>query len=1280
MNIEHTIKSFFLFGILILFYNCQNSKIENDNDLSLKLGFSEGHFKPTSQILLSPSGKYILTASGDYTSKLWDVDTKKLIHTYKNHSSEVLQAIYSNNEKYILTGTEEGNINLFDMESGYLIKSFLTHTDSISHLEFSKDNGKILSSSMDGTVKLHNSESGKILWDNRVHNKGVTSAVFNKDDTKVITSSRDGKSLVIDSNSGIVIDTLFNNKDYSLNTLKFSPDYSYLAFSSNQNIFVYDGNNFKPTYQSNDHKDSFVLGINFSHDESWLTSSASDSTANIYDLKTGNLYRKFKHDLEYVQFSKFDKYDSLLITGAMNWDSWNSSYSVYDINKGKLLFKSKESYDFPSDVAILENTILVPKWSTIDELDLSTHQIISTYGINSSSLKSLSLSNDKKGLFGLFDDALIHINFLQSDFKNLNSEENLHHDPVSNIVMQIRTKIQDSITRNDFLVAFDLNSNKQLWKQKQVPWALDYGFSDDFKLYHYELNLDENSAIYNPGTIVYDVLTGSIVYKSEILQYVDDLKKTSNGYKLLTSESYDTGIQVASLEQDEILTLFKPGNDVYVGAKNQIYNDSLAVLATSIKELWLYDFENTCIQQKFIHNDLAMDMHISNKKDKLLVGYEKGVAKMFDMETGIPLITLKLENQLIRMARFSNDERFIVIGCEGGLVNIYEAKTGDIVKSINTLGNVVTEVQFDENTDSFYFGTQNGYIIYYNVRTDQQIKFLFLDNDPSKWVFIHPSGLFDASPDAMELMYWTKGLEIIKFSQLKDRYWLPGLFKKVLSGEVLPDVRDMNELKLQPMVALGEIKNDKLPIHLTKRDGGYGNISIFINGKEVINDARGDAFDLNKEKQTIYYNIKNHPYLKDGDNEILVKASSSDGFVQGRGSKANVVVSEKTTKLPQFFGIIIGIEEYANEEISLSLPNEDAEAVTKSISMGANNLFGEEHTNIYTLTTKDGLRPNKKNIKSVFEEIATKANAEDIIFIYLSGHGITWGSEGSGDFYYLTADATSASKEAYNDPTIRNNNAIASEELVEWLKEINALKQVMIIDACGSGKAVDNLIASRDIDPSQLKAIDRMKDRTGMFIISGSAADAVSYEASIYGQGLLTYSILQAMKGAALKENRYMDISTIMEHALETVPELAREIGGIQKPHLLKPKNTASFDIGILEEKDRDAIPLNNPKKVFVRSNLIDRNQYEDVLGISDALDKELSLVSTKGVISKNIVFFDAKQYPNSCKISGPYTNKNGTIKLNLKIRCDKIIIEKEIVSNSISNLIQKILNEIEDL
>ena len=64
----------------------------------------------------------------------------------------------------------------------------------------------------------------------------------------------------------------------------------------------------------------------------------------------------------------------------------------------------------------------------------------------------------------------------------------------------------------------------------------------------------------------------------------------------------------------------------------------------------------------------------------------------------------------------------------------------------------------------------------------------------------------------------------------------------------------------------------------------------------------------------------------------------------------------------------------------------------------------------------------------------------------------------------------------------------------------------------------------------------------------GSAADAVSYEASRYGQGLLTYSLLQGMKGAALKEDQYVDVSKLFEYAADEVPRLAQNVGGIQRP------------------------------------------------------------------------------------------------------------------------------------
>ena len=47
--------------------------------------------------------------------------------------------------------------------------------------------------------------------------------------------------------------------------------------------------------------------------------------------------------------------------------------------------------------------------------------------------------------------------------------------------------------------------------------------------------------------------------------------------------------------------------------------------------------------------------------------------------------------------------------------------------------------------------------------------------------------------------------------------------------------------------------------------------------------------------------------------------------------------------------------------------------------------------------------------------------------------------------------------------------------------------------------------------------LDRLKDRTGVHVLAGCAADAVSYEATRYGQGLLTYSLLLGMRRQAAR-------------------------------------------------------------------------------------------------------------------------------------------------------------------
>ena len=92
-----------------------------------------------------------------------------------------------------------------------------------------------------------------------------------------------------------------------------------------------------------------------------------------------------------------------------------------------------------------------------------------------------------------------------------------------------------------------------------------------------------------------------------------------------------------------------------------------------------------------------------------------------------------------------------------------------------------------------------------------------------------------------------------------------------------------------------------------------------------------------------------------------------------------------------------------------------------------------------------------------------------------------------------------------------------------------------------------------------------------MFVSMGSTADAVSYEARHYEQGLLTYSLLEGMKGTALREDQYVDINGLFQRAVEEVPELAKGIGDIQKPRIAS-LGGASFDIGKLLPEDRQAI------------------------------------------------------------------------------------------------------------
>src|SRR5262249_4330714 len=146
----------------------------------------------------------------------------------------------------------------------------------------------------------------------------------------------------------------------------------------------------------------------------------------------------------------------------------------------------------------------------------------------------------------------------------------------------------------------------------------------------------------------------------------------------------------------------------------------------------------------------------------------------------------------------------------------------------------------------------------------------------------------------------------------------------------------------------------------------------------------------------------------------------------------------------------------------------------------------------------------------------------------------------------------------------------------------------------------------RELSGDQVRALDRLKDRTGFHVLMGCASDRVSYEASRYSQGLLTYSLLQGMAGARLREGEYVDVSGLFQYAADEVPNLARGMGGGQKP-LVRAPRVPSFDIGRLIESDRRALPLARPKPLILRPLLTNAEDGDDNLKLASLVRKRLA-------------------------------------------------------------------------
>lgn len=292
---------------------------------------------------------------------------------------------------------------------------------------------------------------------------------------------------------------------------------------------------------------------------------------------------------------------------------------------------------------------------------------------------------------------------------------------------------------------------------------------------------------------------------------------------------------------------------------------------------------------------------------------------------------------------------------------------------------------------------------------------------------------------------------------------------------------------------------------------------------------------------------------------VFASAQERSAQVQQKGVFIESVTGDNEGTIPvgreikgNKYAVLVGITEYQHMP-NLRFTKNDAEALRDQLIAR-----GFAPDNVQTLTSSGGNMnvPTKQNIENAVRDTLRKAGQDDLVIIFLSGHG----TQPDHDPLFCPPEA---------DHGNLQNTTVSINRIRDDLGNSNASFKLLIVDACRDNHpfaaAVETpkrntgartILVSRSVDNANalgfkgvtLESVDTNAPLRNLTVFQSCSRGQLSWEDGKLNHGIFTHFLVEGLSGHAADKRGDITIDGLLAYVITETPYHAESLQREQNP------------------------------------------------------------------------------------------------------------------------------------